>query len=182
MSSSYHSPFPQKKKAAHRRLTASLLMSLPMKSAVPVRETPPPESPVLTPFSTRKPASVKDFPASRAALLCPGTNRRNLPCQQLEIVLSRDRHVGSNPTVSATSEWTALHSKSPVFDRAFLIHSVIPPLSQKVTLAAAARLQARSQRLRCATNLLRVGTGLPDSPGSCSPQGRFPRKRPSLNY
>ncbi len=73
-----------------------------MKSAVPVRETPPPESPVLTPFSTRKPASVKDFPASRAALLCPGTNRRNLPCQQLEIVLSRDRHVGSNPTVSAT--------------------------------------------------------------------------------
>ena len=102
MTSSYHSPFLQKKKAAHRRLTASLLMSLPMKSAVPVRETPPPESPVLTPFSTRKPASVKDFPASRAALLCPGTNRRNLPCQQLEIVLSRDRHVGSNPTVSAT--------------------------------------------------------------------------------
>ena len=80
--------------------------------------------------------------------------------------------MGSNPTVSATPEWTALHSKSPVFDRAFLIHSVIPPLSQKVTLAAAARLQARSQRLRCATNLLRVGTGFP----------LVPHKRPSLNY
>ena len=67
----------------------------------------------------------------------------------------------SKLTTLPTSEWTALHSKSPVFDRAFLIHSAIPPLSQKATLAAAARLQARSQRLRCATNLLRMDTGFP---------------------
>ena len=73
-----------------------------MKSSLLAQNARPPENPVLMPFSARKPASVKDFPASRATLLWPETDRRNLPRQQLEIVLSRDRHVGSNPTVSAT--------------------------------------------------------------------------------
>ena len=45
------------------------------------------------------------------------------------------RRVGSTPTTRTTSEWTALHSKSPAKAGLFSYRSVIPPFPHETLLA-----------------------------------------------
>ena len=59
---------------------------------------------------------------------------------------SRPRPSRSKLTAYPTSEWTALHSKSPVLDRAFLIPLRPASFSAKVPLASADWLQVPSRR------------------------------------